>query len=66
MVTFDDLKSGKVKPEFGNMDHIRAIKAHEEALNRVNTMCGECGGEGTITCPCCDGSGEKPKPKKGK
>lgn len=30
MITFEDLKNGKIKPEFGNMEHIRVVRAFEK------------------------------------
>lgn len=32
MITFEDLKSGKVKPEFGNSEHIEAIRLHQKHI----------------------------------
>jgi hypothetical protein len=29
MVTFEDLKTGKVKPEFGNIEHITVVREYE-------------------------------------
>ncbi len=28
-ITYQDLASGKVKPEFGNLDHIHVVRAYE-------------------------------------
>lgn len=56
MITFEDLKSGKVKPEFGNPEHIAAIKRHEQTQD----VCPECEGAGVIEmeCGCCNGKGK--------
>ena len=54
IVTFEDLKSGRVRPEFGNPHHIAAIKIHEQRQKE----CKRCSGNGVIDCPDCDGEGE--------
>lgn len=65
MLSFEDLKTGKVKLEFGNLEQIRVIKAYEKSVEYAAIMCRECSGEGVITCPCCDGSRKKPVNDKG-
>ena len=57
MVTFEDLKSGRVRLEFGNLEHIRAIRKHQEQQE----LCSACEGEGVIShvCDQCDGTGKK-------
>jgi len=59
MAIFEDLRSGKVKLEFGNLEQISAIKRHLEMLEHAEKNCLRCDGEGMITCPVCYGSGER-------
>ena len=56
MVTFEDLKSGRVKPEFGNPEHLAAIKRHLKSQEE----CKNCDGNGIIEieCSCCAGTGK--------
>lgn len=61
MVTFEDLKSGKVRLEFGNIEQINAIRAHEKAIEDSKKRCPECDGEGMVVCLACDGTGERSK-----
>lgn len=42
---------------FGDAAQIRAL----EALEAQERWCKECLGEGSIPCPECKGTGEKPK-----
>lgn len=56
-VTFADLESGRVKPEFGNWEHINAIKEHQIKQELLETQCECCSGEGEIECEHCDGNG---------
>jgi DnaJ-class molecular chaperone len=55
---FDALAKGKVKPEFGNPEHIKAIKEQQEPK-----ACKNCDGAGEVTCPACDGSGQESSPE---
>lgn len=58
MSLFEDLKSGKVKPEFGNLEHIKAIEGEKERLRKIEEKCKGCAGTGKIDCPDCEGEGE--------
>ena len=60
-ITFEDIRTGKIKLEFGNLEQLRVIRAYEKSLEFKDTACPECDGEGVITCPCCDGDGKRPK-----
>lgn len=57
IVSFEDLKSGRVKVEFGNLEHIEAIRRYLESEQK----CDGCGGAGTIEheCSFCKGTGKK-------
>lgn len=59
MITFEDLRSGRVKLEFGNLKQISAIKRHLKMLEEAEKNCFRCGGEGEIACPECGGSEER-------
>lgn len=58
MITFSDLKSGRVKLVFGNLEQIEAIKAYQKKIEERETNCHVCDGAGEITCPSCNGSGK--------
>ena len=62
MVTFRDLKEGKIKLVFGDPDQIEAIKIEEKRIKEgcgtdVGEDCPTCNGEGTIECEECNGEG---------
>jgi hypothetical protein len=58
MVTFEQLKNGMIRLEFGNRAQINAIKAEENRLHRENEKCLTCEGVKIIECPECNGEGE--------
>jgi hypothetical protein len=62
-LTFEDLKTGKVRLIFGDMEQINCIRAYQKSLEDRDTFCSECDGEGVIMCPCCDGDGKRKKQK---
>lgn len=60
MVTFRDLKEGKVKLVFGDPEQIKALKEEEERVKNGNPTldeCTQCDGSGKIECEECNGEG---------
>lgn len=57
-VVLSGLQSGRLKPEFGNLTHILAIREAEKAQELKEKQCEDCEGAGSGECSECDGSGE--------
>lgn len=57
-VSMQDLLSGKVRLEFGNLGQLTAIKRYERDKEAHDKMCKACDGEGSIICERCGGTGE--------
>jgi hypothetical protein len=48
------VKTGELRLEFGNAEHVEAVRVLENAP----LPCDDCDGSGKVECLDCDGSGE--------